>query len=628
MKKPLFLQVVGNKLDMKRSYTLPLMIFLAIVCIGLYANTYNNGYCLDDVMVITENTNTQKGFSGIQEHLTKDYLYGYIHTPSESALSPWRPIPLISYSLEVGMWGSNHPSTSHLINILLYTITTILLFFFLSKHVLKDQWLAFFTALLFAIHPIHTEVVANIKSRDEIFSLLFIICSLHLLFNYVISSKKRTLLLSLVFFFLALLSKESAITFLFGVPIFLYFFEAISWKKIKTLTGWFFLTTVIYSIIRFSILPINFAPVDNTGSLIIINYPFLYAMGYEAFFTKILILLKYLILLFVPYPLRYDYSYNQIPYVDGTNPMVWLSFLIYGLMTFFAIKSFKKKNIFSFCILLFFITFSLATNLFIELAVTIGERLLFVPSVFFCIAIIYAGNKLLLYLKEKWGFNKKIAVVILIVPICFFCSWEVISRNKDWKDMDTLNMADYPKIKNSIRANDGIANYYLIKAEQSGLSVSSRDSLLHLAIKGYSKSLELFPEFDKALINIGVCYDRLGKITKAEEYWAKLKEVSPSHPKLIEYERYLSNYYMNKGINTNQQKNYDSSLYYFGKATKYATANDTISAQVWYHAAGMYYAIGKYQLAHDALYKVLQIEPNNKTAQMGYQSCEAILKKP
>ena len=194
--------------------------------------------------------------------------------------------------------------------------------------------------------------------------------------------------------------------------------------------------------------------------------------------------------------------------------------------------------------------------------------------------------------------------------------------------MDTLNMADYPKIKNSIRANDGIANYYLIKAEQSGLSVSSRDSLLHLAIKGYSKSLELFPEFDKALINIGVCYDRLGKITKAEEYWAKLKEVSPSHPKLIEYERYLASYYMNKGINTNQLKNYDSSLYYFGKATKYATANDTISAQVWYHAAGMYYTIGKYQLAHDALYKVLEIEPNNKTALMGYQSCEAILKKP
>ena len=86
------------------------------------------------------------------------------------------------------------------------------------------------------------------------------------------------------------------------------------------------------------------------------NYPFLYAQGFEAFFTKVFILLKYLSLLFFPYPLRYDYSYNQIPYVNCSNPMVWLSMIIYIPLAYVSVKLFKRRSILSFCIVLFFIT--------------------------------------------------------------------------------------------------------------------------------------------------------------------------------------------------------------------------------------------------------------------------------
>jgi len=616
-----------NKID-KKYLNRVFAFVLGLICISLYANTYHNGYCLDDVMVIAENTFTQKGFSGIADHFSNDYLFGYLHTPSESALSPWRPLTLITFSIEVGLFGKNHPEIGHLINTALYAITTVLLFTFLAKHLFKNSWLAFFSALLFAIHPIHTEVVANIKSRDEIMSLLFIIGSIHLLFDYAESFKKHQFILSLFLFFLALLSKESAITFLIGIPVFLYFFSNANAKKIKRYTFFYFLVALVYLFIRFSVLSFNLTPSDTTGSLIIVNYPFLYAQGFEAFFTKVFILLKYLSLLFFPYPLRYDYSYNQIPYVNGSNPMVWLSMIIYIGLAYVSVKLFKRRSILSFCIVLFFITMSLISNFFIELAVTIGERLLFAPSVFFCIALVFIGNQFFQKVQDRWGINKKLTTAVVILPIFIFSWMVVVSRNKDWKNMDTLNIADFPKTKNSIRVNDGVANYYLLQSEKNNLSVKEKDSLLERAIQCYSKSLELFPEFDKALLNIGVCYDRLGNVSTAEAYWARLKNINPNHPKLIEYEKYLSSYYLYKGIETNKQQLYDSSLIYFNKAISHITEKDSTAAKIWYHAAGMYYSTGKFEEAKNALGKVLEIEPNNQTAIMGYRSCEAILKKP
>ena len=156
-----------------------MILLLTVVCAIFYTNSCFNDYCLDDVMVITENSNTLKGFAGIKEHFTKDYLYGYMHKESQNALSPWRPLSLITFSVEVGLWGINHPAISHLINVLLYILCTILLFTLLADFLLKEKWIAFFAALLFAIHPIHTEVVANIKSRDELLCLLALLSSLH-----------------------------------------------------------------------------------------------------------------------------------------------------------------------------------------------------------------------------------------------------------------------------------------------------------------------------------------------------------------------------------------------------------------------------------------------------------------
>lgn len=605
-----------------------MIAFLIIVCAALYANTLYNNYCLDDVMVITENASTLKGFAGIKDHLTKDYLFGYMRQESADPLSPWRPLSLISFSIEVGIWGVNHPAFSHLINVLLYTLTVLLLFLLLTRYLSIDKWTAFFASLFFAIHPIHTEVVANIKSRDEILSLLMMLSSLLLLWKYISVEKKKYLFFSLLIFFLALLSKENAITFVAGIPILLHFFSDLKKNKILGLSAWYLLTAVIYLLIRFSVLhnSQSESDVSNDGFLII-NYPFLFANGSEAFFTKIYILLKYIILLVFPYPLSFDYSYRQIPYVNAGNPMVWIAFAVYGSLLFYAIKNFKKKNIIACCMLLFLITFSLAMNLFFDIAVTIGERLLYMPSLFFCLAIVHSGKLLFIQIEKKWSIHIKLLTTIAIIPVLLLCSFVVINRNKDWKDMDTLNFADYKKSPNSVRMNDALGNYYLRNAESKNINAELKIKYLQLAIPYYKKAVELYPEFENDLINIAICYERLGNSQASDYYWKKLKDVAPNNTRLRDYYHYQSSSNILKGIKFTEQNAFDSSFFYLSKAVQTAIYNDSVTVQAYYHIAGLYYKMEKYQEAHDALGKVLALDPNNKTAQLGYQSCEAILKK-
>ena len=205
--------------------TLQLAILL-LISFGFYCNTILHEYALDDVIVITKNNFTLKGFSGIYDLITKDTFDGYTTVKDLVAGGRYRPLSVVTFALEIGLFGLNHPAISHFINVLLYCSVVLMLFVFLDRFLFKKLiLLSFVTTLIFAIHPIHTEVVANIKSRDELMALLLTLISLYLFFTYLLNRKrKKYLIFSLIAFFLSLLSKENAVTFLAIIPLMLYFF--------------------------------------------------------------------------------------------------------------------------------------------------------------------------------------------------------------------------------------------------------------------------------------------------------------------------------------------------------------------------------------------------------------------
>ncbi|HEX5113467.1 MAG TPA: hypothetical protein VFV79_11500, partial [Saprospiraceae bacterium] len=205
-------------------------IILMVVAIGLYWTCVRFGYVLDDQIVITDNTFTKKGVDGIWDILSTESFSGYFGGQQDLvAGSRYRPLSIVTFAIEQSIFGSN-PFERHLVNLLLYGLLGLLIFRIFSILIPEKEnspWLLsipFLTAALYLFHPVHSEVVANIKGRDEIMTAIGALGALYFVLKYLPTKKIVWLILSGISMFLGLMSKENALTFLAVIPLTLYFF--------------------------------------------------------------------------------------------------------------------------------------------------------------------------------------------------------------------------------------------------------------------------------------------------------------------------------------------------------------------------------------------------------------------
>jgi tetratricopeptide (TPR) repeat protein len=601
-----------------------LFLILGITAFAFYYHTIFNEYALDDAMLITQNEFTLKGFDGIKDHLTHDFIYGFRHKEADDAASShWRPLSLITVSVEIGLWGAGHPHRSHLFNVLLFVSIVLLLFYFLYQQLKIDKWVSFFSVLLFAIHPIHTEVVANIKGRDELMALFFVLLSVVFLWKFVTSKKFVFYPISVLLFFIALTAKEAPIVFCVGFPVILYFFTELKFPAIFKLTLGYILATGILFFIKNIYAPFENVEVSNE----LMNNPFLLATGFlEPLCTKIYVMLLYLQKLLYPYPLSFDYSYHQIQYKSMNDAMVYVSMLVYGLIAAVGLWQLKQKTILSFAIMMFFITISISSNLLVDIGMVMGERLMFVPSIFFMMILVVVGKMGIDFLNNKFRINKWIVTVLLIIPVFSVSAYITINRNLEWKDDITLNIADFKKCPNSARIANGAGTSYIQLSAQKNVSKSTKDSLLKQAIICFNQSLKIHPTFDDAFLNRGVAYSRIDSLSKAEADWDMVRQHA-NHPKFVEFNRFLALEYLKYGLACGNRRSLDSSINYLQKAVKYATANDSVTVECFYNLGGAFYTANKFEEAKIAFTKVMNLNPNFKDAKLGLAASDFALNK-
>ncbi len=208
----------------------------------LYFNTVFNDYNLDDELVTQHHRLTSKGLSAIPEIFASPYyedLSGYKYE--------YRPIVLVSFAIENALFGEN-PHISHFINILLYGFLCLLLFRVLRELFLNyNAVYPFFISIAFAAHPIHTEIVASIKNRDEILALLFSLQALLFAIQYIRKRSRVSLLLMLVAFVLGILSKTTAIAFAFLIPLTIVFLVETGFGRTLIITGMLAIPTILFA---------------------------------------------------------------------------------------------------------------------------------------------------------------------------------------------------------------------------------------------------------------------------------------------------------------------------------------------------------------------------------------------
>ena len=271
-------------------------VLVALTAIIIYGDTLQNKWALDDVMFVTMNSFTKKGTDGIGDIFTHESLYGFIGDNSMNAGGRWRPLSIITFAIEWQL-SPNNPKIGHFNNLLLFVISSLLLLHFLRRFIFKQQPLAaFFCTLLFVAHPIHTEVVANIKSRDEILSFIFLLLTMHFSLKFLEEGRKPIHLLAFcTFFFLALLSKEYGMTFIIILPMLWHFVSSTKWRQwifpyaasISVLVFYFFLRFVFVG-------GINAPKITE-----VMNAPFLYATPLQHYCTVLMNTGHYLLLMII-----------------------------------------------------------------------------------------------------------------------------------------------------------------------------------------------------------------------------------------------------------------------------------------------------------------------------------------
>lgn len=563
-----------NKIKRSRIY----LAFIVLTFI-LYGNTINNEYSLDDNIVVDGNQRIEDGFKAIPSLFKSRYAI------DKQQSYDYRPIVLISFAIEKQFFGNlpafqtieqktkidklTQANVSHFINIILYIITCIFLFELLIQIFPKNYniLLPSLIIFLFLIHPLHTEVVTNIKSRDELLMFLFLILSLRFYLKYAHSNHIKYLLIAPIFFILSVLSKKSGVAIVGILPV-IFYYKKINYKKILISLGTFAIAWV--SIILFRKGMLTGQGVRN------FNY-FENPLFFEGdFFDRLAVgaycFLHYLEMLIFPIHLSYYYGYNAIPMVTFSDWQVWLSLFIFIPLSIFGLIKLYQRKIEGLGIVLWLGVMLMFINIFMPMVGIVADRFSYIFSLGFCILIAFYLLKFFKISFENEKFNTKLPtqfiVVLLVVGTIY--SGRTIARNPDWHDYFTLYTNDIKHLKESAKANALISNVLyveVIKELRNNLNniksvkvqenirlmqhhyheairidssyVASLNNLgsLYINLKNeyeqgviYCKeAMKYSPNHEDASINIATAYDKLGMVDSAFVYYIKSIEINPQN---------------------------------------------------------------------------------------------------
>jgi hypothetical protein len=604
-----------------------------------------------------KNEYVQQGIKGIPKILSKDAydsFYRQMNAKDQLSGGRYRPLSIVSFAIEQefigttasgklgencwdrngngkmdadedvnndGVWNeadcfARGMHFRHFVNILLYILSAVVMLHFLRTVVFPvDPDIAFIATLLFVIHPIHTEVVANVKSRDEIMSMLFICLTFVFAFRYKEHNKIKELLIALLCFFLALLSKEYAVTLVVLLPLAFYLFKGYDiGASLKTFLP-YTLVLVIYVAIRFSIVVLK----ANVPDVEVLNNPYLFASPSQKLATEISTTLNYFRLLLFPHPLSADYSYSAIPYKSFSSPLVWLSVFVHLGMIIAGIRLFMKRHVLCFAIALYLSFLFLVCNIFLNIGATMGERLIYHSSLGFVIAVAYFLVKGLKKLSSA-DTSKRFLLAGTLAILVLAAAGKTITRNADWKNDITLFTKDVETVPNSVLANGNAGARYIDLSERPE-NRARQNELLNKAIGYLDKAIAMHERYVTSYINRGLAYYKMGNLEKTRENWDMVEKYYPHYPDIPRYKEILANGYLNKGLNLGKEQRFTEAVAEMKKGLEIAPNNP----EIWYNLGGAYFTMKDYPEAMAAWEKTLQLKPDHQQAQQGYAAIKSMM---
>uniref|UniRef100_A0A9J7Y0T8 dolichyl-phosphate-mannose--protein mannosyltransferase n=1 Tax=Cyprinus carpio carpio TaxID=630221 RepID=A0A9J7Y0T8_CYPCA len=537
---------------------------LVAVCALCYSNSLWGEFVHDDIWAITNNPDVRPG-SSLRSIFTNDF-WGKRMADNTSHKS-YRPLCILTFKLNI-LLGGMTPFYFHLVNVFLHCMVTALLMLTCEQCVFEDSNFSFLTALLFSVHPIHTEAVSGIVGRaDVLASVLFLLSFLSYIrmadeFPHTVSV--LSLALSLLLGTCAMLVKETGVT-VFGVCVLydflvlspllphlllspLLFFHS-SHPHFQSQPSWSMLhyQTFISFKSALAFLSCLCKPHDLKCSFVqvlfvqvtVIMFFRLWLMGgsmplfseqdnpasfspylLTRFLTYCYLLAFNAWLLLAPIVLCYDWQVGSIPLVeslwDGRNiasltlALVMLA-LILNCVT--CLQKMKGKEVLVGMLFLVF-PFIPASNLFFRVGFVVAERVLYMPSMGYCVLVVHGLNRLYSVV-SRWG-AAALTVSMLVVLLLF--SWKTVQQNEIWLSREALFRSGIQTLPHNAKVHYNYANFLKDRGR-------NQEAIYH-----YKTALRLYPRHASALNNLGTLTHQA---EEAEVYYRRALDINPQHNRAL-----------------------------------------------------------------------------------------------
>ncbi|QQS27787.1 MAG: DUF1736 domain-containing protein [Sphingobacteriales bacterium] len=486
-----------------QSYSKPLFALFGIGFL-LYIYSASFDYALDDKLYITDNQFTKKGFAGIPEILSQESLVGFWGQKKDLLEGGrYRPLGIITYAIETGIWGEK-PGISHFINILLYCFVGVLLYrvlfrLFSPKDI--ETWyltLPFIATALYMAHPLHVEVVANIKGRIEILESIGVLLTLYFVLKFIDGNTGwKHIAAIFLTFFLALMSKESAITFLAIIPLTLFFFTKSTLKQHLQVAAPLFAATFLFLAIRQMVVG-YFIGSSKVVIDELLNDPFLGSSVSDKFATIFYTMGLYIKLLFFPLTLTHDYYPKQIPIISWSDPRAIGSLVLYLILGAVALWGTFKKQLPAYGIWVYLLSFSIVSNLVFPIGTFMNDRFMYIPSIGFCLIVAwFLTQKLPFYIKSMPKEKLLLIAFGILLGAYTLRTWV---RLPAWHSNETLFLTDVHNSPNSTKVNTSAGGTLVEKAAVLAKNNPDRDKMLIEGIKYLDQALKIYPENGNALL--------------------------------------------------------------------------------------------------------------------------------
>jgi Tfp pilus assembly protein PilF len=470
----------------------------AILAVAVYLNSLANGFALDDVFIIQLNARVHDAGD-----LRAIWLSPYWPSLGQE-LGLYRPATTFMFAVQWAA-GGGAAWVFHAVSIAAHAGVTVMVFLLLER--LAGRGGALAGALVFAVHPVHTEAVANLVGQAEILGAAAVVgaCLVHSGRTGDAVSWPRRLLLVLLYA-LALTSKESTVV-LPGLLVLVDFAQRRVALSVRRVAAWademlmplalLGVTLAAYLLLRFDVMGGAVMGMDAAPAMPYLREEFRVLNALRAF-------PELLRLLILPLDLSSDYLPGVLLPVEDVRPMVLLGAALLLSLCVLAVLT-PWQPAFGFPAAWFLISVVTVSNLFFPIGVLVAERTLYLPSVALSALVAFAWRATATL--DPARMRARTAALAIIVLLFGVRTW---IRNPDWKDTSAVLGALVRDQPHSYRAQWVQANRYRERGEMD-LAAERFD----LAMRIYDRDSHFLTERGDFLLRVGRIDEAIHSLERA-----------------------------------------------------------------------------------------------------------------